>query len=169
MHRCISASRRQLRWVLGSAMRHLVSLCFVAFAHVARRAHRRTRSRPHDKTQLRRRRDATTTSRQSGVHAGRCITPAAENSGLNSFNRGRGCQHGKRPRRSHPRSNSKHAAYNQEPAEPLHLCNNYLRRRLARGEGIASLSVRLSCCHAVCVSAALVAAAKVMSCIRGAL
>jgi len=42
---------------------------------------------------------------------------------------------------------------------PLHY---YLRRRLASGEGIVSLGVR----HAVCVSAALVSAAKVMRCIQ---
>jgi len=37
----------------------------------------------------------------------------------------------------------------------------YLRRRLASGEGIVSLGVRLSRCHAVWVSAALVSTAKV--------
>jgi len=43
---------------------------------------------------------------------------------------------------------------------------HYLRRRLAGGEGIVSLCVRLSRCHAVCGSAALVSAAKVMRCIQ---
>ena len=40
----------------------------------------------------------------------------------------------------------------------------YLRRRLASGEGTVSFGVRLSRFHAVCVSAALVLAAKVMRC-----
>jgi len=42
----------------------------------------------------------------------------------------------------------------------------YLRRRLASGEGIVTVGVTLSLCHAVCVSAALVSAAKVMPCIQ---
>ena len=41
----------------------------------------------------------------------------------------------------------------------------YLHRRLA-SEGIVTLGVTLSCCHVVCVSAALVSAAKVMRCIQ---
>ena len=46
----------------------------------------------------------------------------------------------------------------------------YLRRRLASGEGIVPLGFRLSRSHAVtlsvCVSVALVSAAKVMGCIQ---
>jgi len=38
----------------------------------------------------------------------------------------------------------------------------YLRCHLASEERIVSLIVHLSCCHTVCVSAALVSAAKVM-------
>ena len=44
--------------------------------------------------------------------------------------------------------------------------NNYIRRLIASGEGIVSLGVGLSRCRAVCVSAALVSAAKVMRCIQ---
>ena len=43
---------------------------------------------------------------------------------------------------------------------------NYLCRPLAGGEGIVTLGGTLSCCHAVCASAALVSAAKVMRCIQ---
>jgi len=45
-------------------------------------------------------------------------------------------------------------------------CCFYLYRRLTSGECIVSLGVHLSRCHAVCVSAALVSAAKVMRCIQ---